>query len=149
MAGRKSVSLEDRFWEKVDKNAPNGCWEWTAGKFATGYGAFSYKGKPVKAHRLSAEMAGLILNDLYVCHICDNRLCVNPKHLFLGTHLDNVRDMYSKKRNNKYKERTLSENQVKAIRNDTRPIKDIASGYGVSFNVVREIKRYRTYKDVI
>jgi hypothetical protein len=149
MAGRKSINLEQRFWEKVNKNTSNGCWEWTAGRYATGYGAFSYNGKSVKAHRLSAEMSGMILDNFYVCHKCDNRLCVNPEHLFLGTHLDNVRDMYNKKRNHKYKERTLSENDVRSIRNDSRLMKEIADDYNVSFNVVREIKRYRTYKDVI
>lgn len=88
-----------RFWAKVAKS--NGCWLWQASKSIAGYGQFklrSYVG--VFAHRLSWEIAhGVIADGLWVLHKCDTPACVNPEHLFLGTCVDNVRDMYAKGRN--------------------------------------------------
>jgi len=98
---------EARFWSKVDKSAgPDGCWLWTAGKFRQGYGCFDVAGKSVKAHRTAYTLTnGQIPHDgsahgLCVCHRCDNPPCCNPAHLFLGTHIDNVRDRENKGRNN-------------------------------------------------
>jgi hypothetical protein len=92
-----------RFWDKVDKSGgPNACWEWTAGKWRTGYGAFvgNVGGKKqIKAHRMSLILAGRPPPDhLFVCHHCDNPGCVNPTHLFIGTIQDNNRDRDEKGR---------------------------------------------------
>jgi hypothetical protein len=78
-----------------------GCWEWRGSRHHQGYGMFmeAHK-KPVKAHRLSWRLHnGEIPASLCVLHRCDNTGCVNPAHLFLGTQLDNIRDMVSKGRN--------------------------------------------------
>src|SRR4051794_32506507 len=94
-----------RFWSKVSKRGhPKGCWEWTAGVFKSGgYGQFNMrvagKRQPYRAHRISYELAhGPIPSDLCVLHECDNRVCVNPAHLFLGTRGDNCDDMHAKGR---------------------------------------------------
>lgn len=87
-----------RFWSKVDKSGgDDACWIWTAGCLPKGYGRFSVGGriqhKDVLAHRFSYLIAhGSLPSDLLVCHSCDTPRCVNPSHLFLGTHGDNNRD---------------------------------------------------------
>ena len=87
-----------RFWQKVDRRSEKECWEWTASCVTAGYGYFSYRLKPEGAHRFSYLLHhGEIPKGMFVCHSCDNPKCVNPSHLFLGTNLDNVKDMVRKR----------------------------------------------------
>lgn len=93
----------DRFIAKVTKLRGNGCWLWLAGVGASGYGHFSLpsaKGYRMRsAHRVSWEIHnGKIPEGMHVCHHCDVKVCVNPSHLFIGTHSDNMRDKESKGR---------------------------------------------------
>lgn len=88
--------LDDRFWAKVDKSAPSGCWVWLANRNNKGYGLFRPGGTAGKqlAHRLSfAETYGAIPPKRLVLHSCDNPRCVNPAHLRLGDHRENTKDM--------------------------------------------------------
>lgn len=91
-----------RFWRYVDKNGPNGCWIWRGGFHSNGYGQF-HESRPVRkgwqAHRYAyATSVEEIPDGKLCCHRCDNRKCVNPGHIFLGTHKDNAQDAVSKGR---------------------------------------------------
>jgi hypothetical protein len=87
----------DRFWARVIKT--DGCWLWR-GTHTRGYGIFSVNQTPIGAHRFSYELAhGSIPEGMFICHTCDNPGCVNPAHLWAGTHQENVTDMITKGRN--------------------------------------------------
>lgn len=87
-----------RFWAQVEKQAS--CWVWCGGLTRGGYGRIWGHGRQYRAHRLSWIIHyGVIPEDLWVLHKCDNPLCVNPEHLWLGDHDDNMRDKYIKGRN--------------------------------------------------
>lgn len=87
-----------RFWSKVKISSDTQtCWEWQAGKIE-GYGSIRINGKNCRAHRFSWLIAHGDPGKLHVLHTCDNPACVNPNHLFLGTHLQNMQDKHAKGR---------------------------------------------------
>ena len=93
-------TLEERFWAKVRKGEGDGCWVWTASIRSDGYGRLRVGGTTKLTHRVSWELnCGALPDGLCVLHRCDNPPCVNPDHLFLGTHQDNIRDRDQKGRN--------------------------------------------------
>lgn len=93
--------LAERFWEKVGQSGPTECWPWLAGKGggAYVYGHIRHSGKTINAHRVAWTLTyGTIPQGLCVLHRCDNPLCCNPAHLFLGTRTDNNADKMRKGR---------------------------------------------------
>lgn len=98
--GHVSADVSIRFWRYVEKRGDDECWEWTGSRFAKGYGVFCLnKRDRIGAHRMSWTLTnGPIQGRLWVLHRCDNPPCCNPAHLFLGTPVDNVRDMHMKGR---------------------------------------------------
>lgn len=93
-------SATERFWRMVDRRSEDECWPWLGYRQVCGHGQFRVsKEVLVGAHRFSYELAnGQIPQGMSVCHACDHGWCVNPKHLWLGTHTQNVADMVAKKR---------------------------------------------------
>jgi hypothetical protein len=146
MGGRPKISPEDRFWEKVGKSP--GCWEWQAQLNNKGYGLFRPCGTDPKvaAHRFSYRLAHRAIPDgKWVLHRCDNRKCVNPAHLFVGTHSDNMRDMFTKGRSGRSK---IGPDEVREIRRRKQvgeKYQDIANYLGVSLDAVKKIGAGRTW----
>lgn len=150
-----------RFWSRVDKSGTNGCWLWlgcTCGSTSI-YGTHGYQGKTYKAHRLAYELThGPIPNGMLACHRCDNKLCVNPDHIFLGTQKDNISDMYRKGRNrnvslrgeenHRSKYTTNQAVDVKTLRLNGTSMKQISELTGVSEPAVNSICQGRVWRHV-
>lgn len=150
----RKASAEIRFWRDIDKNGPEvgglgKCWIWKIGPLAKtcSYGAISVKHKAIRVHRYSWILHfGKIPDDLHVLHRCDNPLCVNPAHLFLGDEKVNKKDMVEKKRQCKGEDvhaAKLTESQVLEIR---RRYAKIAHGHG---NGVKLAKEFGVSKEAI
>jgi hypothetical protein len=132
-----------------------GCWEWKTTLPSSRYPRFMLRYKHNQAHRFSYEYyKGPIPDGLMVCHSCDNRHCVNPEHLWLGTQADNLADMAAKGRGHKlpplhseaHPLSKITKETALAIRSDARIAKDIAADYGVSKSLVWGIKKGTHWK---
>lgn len=101
MSGKKTKTLAQRFWEKVDKRGPDDCWIWKGGRNDRGYGHIFVDYKVRMATHVSWEFANGkdFPKGMCACHSCDTPACVNPNHLWVGTNGDNNRDCVAKGRN--------------------------------------------------
>jgi hypothetical protein len=133
-----------------------GCWYWTAGLTGSGYGAYYPRANhQVLAHRYAYRRAhGRIPRGKLVLHTCDNPRCVNPKHLFLGTHGDNARDRASKKRGaigERVWTNKLTEKQVRTIRRRLRTGEAggvLAAEFGVTDVMISRIRLRQAWKHI-
>ena len=148
-------ALWDRFLKYVTYTPD--CWIWTGGQShsaSMAYGAFRIGDKVLAAHRVSYALhKGPIPHGMCVCHHCDNPLCVNPEHLFLGTIKDNNQDATRKGRNphgERHGLSKLNEIQVKQIikLKGILPVRKIAPMYNVSQTSINNIHRNRTWKHI-
>lgn len=159
----RGIPAEQRLWIRVVKGEPDECWLWMGRPTRAGYGQLHVNGRMTYAHRFSYELHyGPIPDGMYVCHTCDVRNCVNPRHLWLGTHLDNIADAAQK---GKYRNRSsagvvprpvgtkrakLSPEQVIAIRADrTSSTRELATQYGVGHEAVARIRRGQSWKGLL
>lgn len=155
-ASRPRRSLGDRFWAFVAKG--DGCWLWTGAiNLGNGYGTFGLDRETMRgAHRVAWELTnGPISDGLYVMHRCDNRRCVRPDHLELGTHADNMADMAAKGRGAKEQpgqrgelstNAKLTADQVLAIRASDDRHTALAARYGVSDTLIRQIRQGKAWR---
>lgn len=144
--------------ERIEKHSildPNsGCWVWTASYRTDGYGrmASSDRGKPIAAHRGSwIAYRGTIPDSMCVCHHCDNRACVNPDHLFIGTHKDNTQDALKKGRfciGERHFAARLTPRQVDEIRSSEERSTKLAIRYGVSRATILRTQRRESWRHV-
>jgi len=150
------VPPEVRFWSRVAKGTNDECWLWQGPRSPLmGYGRFNDGTRIIMTHRYSYELTiGPIPEGLSVCHSCDTGSCVNPAHLWLGTHLDNMRDMSTKGRSlvGTRSPRAYPTEVVVAIRAAVAAgatLRETAERFGVHHNTVyRYVKRLR-HRDVV
>ncbi len=158
----KARPIEERFWEKVQKKGLNECWPWLGYRNALGYGQMRIGSMKDgtrcirNANRISLEivLGEEIPEDSVVCHTCDNPECVNPRHLFLGSHNDNVQDRVRKNRSAKGEgngRSKLTESDVREIVARMRrgdPVTFIAKDYDVNSKVIWQIREGKTWVQV-
>lgn len=141
-----SKSLQDRFEEKVEIREGNSCHWWVAVHTKKGYGLFGVDGIMRQSHRVAYELyKEPIPKGLHVMHKCDNPSCVNPDHLEVGTHQDNMADMVNKgrtckgegKANSKLKEGDVIKIRAKA--SSGNKLVDIAKVYGMSPSTISRV----------
>ncbi|WP_332763973.1 HNH endonuclease signature motif containing protein [Phenylobacterium sp.] len=146
--GFRGVPLEMRLLASYEIDKVSGCWNWIGGRRSRRYGQIYAFGRRMSAHRASWMLnRGPIAAGLVVCHRCDNPLCVNPDHLFLGTQADNVADMDSKGRRGRVRGEAvntakLTAEQVLEIRAlfGRLPHRMIAERFGVTKSQIDKIR---------
>ena len=133
---------------RYTKKTASGCVEWERSVSSHGYGSIYVDGKKVLAHRVAWMCSnGPIPKGLCVLHKCDNPLCVNPEHLFLGTRDDNMKDTAHKSRGRGGR-KSLTPSQVREIRASDAPTASLAKHYGVAAGTISNVRNYHTYKQI-
>lgn len=161
---RKGRALAERLWSRVDTSAgANGCWNWTGATVRGWYGQIrldpignEVSGKKSTTHRVVWELTfGPIPSGMHVCHRCDNPRCVNPAHLWLGTHAENLSDMKAKgraARGERSGTARLNAKQVQIIRkllqSDVCGIHDLSTLTGTSPATIHAIKHRKTWSHI-
>lgn len=152
--------LKARFWSKVNTNGD--CWEWMGAKSGGGYGCLALprgNGKSDKAHRISWQLhRGPIPYGKHVLHACDNPGCVNPDHLWLGNHVDNMLDMARKGRavpkpqmgemNDFAKLTEASVKRIRKLASEGVQQKVLANRFGVSRACICNVVNRKTWTEI-
>lgn len=152
----------NRFWSKVDKKSkPGSCWIWNIQYNVSRYGQFCIR-KPRKkpryvlVHRLSYFIHTGIWPNSCVCHKCDNTVCVNPSHLWIGTQKENIRDCFNKGRarrafgENHYHSKLTEEDvlEIRRLQKDGMSMRKIAIQFSVWNRAIQQIVNRKTWKHV-
>jgi len=150
------LSLKERLEAQCTPEPNSGCWLWTGTCQKNGYGKAFYNGHHSSAHRMSwVAYNGEVPSGLSVCHKCDNRGCVNPAHLFLGTSSDNTQDMIKKgrarghfhgKHGNLHPNVVLTADMVMEMRASDKPTSYFAKKFGVSVGTCYYARAGRNWK---
>ncbi len=151
--GRLPANVADKIGLPQDCGYETPCWPWLAAK-TNGYGVVQHEGRLQRAHRVVRSiLVGPIPDDLEPDHLCRNRACVNPAHLFVGTRGDNMRDMAAKGRHGKGAPKGERHGMAKLTADQARAIfvapgkhRDIARAFGVTQPTVSSIKRGELWK---
>jgi len=156
--GNYDEKISEKFFIKE-----NGCWEWISGVGGNGYGIISIEGKSKSAHRAVYEMFVQEINKrLLVCHICDNKLCVCPDHLYLGTHKQNTKDAIDRgllrhdlkisPKGESHVFSKLTEKDVLEIRKKYIPKvysqRKLANEFGISYSNIQRILKRKAWKHI-
>ena len=156
----EQAEREDAFWRRVDVRGDDECWDWQGVTSTYGYGYLNVAGERVASHRRAMELvSGTIPDGQHVLHNCDNPPCVNPAHLRLGTHADNMRDAVKRGRRPKtrpnlrgklHPNSKLTADNVREIRR--RYVRGngqkLADEFGIDLSQVHNIVRRRQWRHV-
>ena len=144
--------IEERFWEKVIPEPNSGCWLWTGASDSKGYGSFRGKhGAIISAPRVAYALTyGEIPKGKWVLHKCDNRACVNPEHLYVGTRAQNNQDAYDRGRQpyrggSLHSRAVLTAKQVKEVRSSGADAKWLAQKYGCHICTIYRVRWKKRY----
>lgn len=152
--GMRPKPISEAFWARVERRGDDECWPWKGAVVRGGYGQGKVRVDGVlyvRAHRASWAIHHGPPGSLNVCHRCDNPPCCNPRHLFLGTYLDNNRDRTAKGRTccgTAHRRARFTEDEVRAIRASKENFCALARRWGSSRNAVRSIVKRITWKHI-
>lgn len=146
----KDESVVARFWAQVERGPE--CWLWTGTDAGKGYGSFGFQKNSIRAHRFSYALHKGLPGKLCVCHECDNRKCVNPDHLFLGSIAENTADRDQKHRvqwGARHYRTKLTPDQIRAIRESQLTTTILADRYGVHTSHISRIRNGQTWSRLV
>jgi hypothetical protein len=132
----------ERFMDKVIPEPNSGCWLWDGAANENDYGRFRINGRTIQSHRFSYSIFfGEFDDQMHVLHKCDVTCCVNPNHLFLGTHQENIKDMDMKKR----RASKLDDGKIKYIKSSNKSAVSLAKELGVTRQSIHNVRSQRTW----